>query len=331
MAGFLWKRYGRQIILAAILLLQMLIIGRMAPGFLDRQNLFDMGTHMAETGIIAIGMTFIIMTGGIDLSVGSLLALCGVAFGCVAPLHGLTAGVAAGVLTGMACGALNGGLIALARLPALVVTLGTMALFRGVAMVISQGKPASGFPREFNELGRGEWRGIPVQLILWAALALMAMVIADRSRAGRMVVAVGDNPQAARYAALPERTITFALYLATGLLTALAALILTSRVSTAKADAAMGLELEVITAVVLGGTAITGGRGTVLGTLLGVLILGFLRTGLSFGGVPTIYQTILSGALLIVVSILNQRVLDRGSRPRRRRTGDRPAEISSQA
>src|SRR5690606_38440288 len=117
-------------------------------------------------------------------------------------------------------GLINGGLVVGARLPSLVVTLGTMALFRGVAMVVSQGQPVSNFPEGFSKLGRGEWMGMPVQLVIWVTLTLVAMVIADRSRAGRYVVAVGDNPLAARYAALPERTVTLALYLATGLLTA---------------------------------------------------------------------------------------------------------------
>lgn len=317
MAGYLWKRYGRQVILAVILLVQMIVLGRMSPHFLEPRNLLDMSTHLAEAGIIAVGMTFIIMTGGIDLSVGSLLALCGITFGYLVEPLGLWPAALVALLMGVVCGSVNGGLVALARLPALVVTLGTMALFRGVAMVISQGAPASGFPEEFAELGRGEWAGAPTQLWIWLGLTIIGMIIADRSRVGRYVIAVGDNPVAARFAALPERTVTMALYVGTGLLTAVASLIFTSRVSTAKADAGVGLELEVITAVVLGGTAITGGRGTVLGTFLGVLILGFLRTGLSFAGVSTVYQTIIAGAILIIVSIINQRMLERESKPKR--------------
>jgi rhamnose transport system permease protein len=318
MASYLWKRYGRQVILAIILLIQMFVLGRISPHFVEPQNLLDMSTHLAEAGIIAVGMTFIIMTGGIDLSVGSLLALCGIAFGYLVKPMGLWPAAGAAIVTGLIGGSINGGLVALGRLPSLVVTLGTMALFRGAAMVISQGRPASGFPEGFSEIGRGEFAGMPVQLLLWIALTLVGMIIADRSRVGRYVIAVGDNVTAARYAALPERTVTMALYVATGLLTALAALVFTARVSTAKADAGVGLELEVITAVVLGGTAITGGRGTVLGTFLGVLILGFLRSGLSFAGVSTVYQTILSGAILIIVSIINQRMLERETRPRRK-------------
>lgn len=326
MAHF-WNRYGRQIILAVILLIQMIVLGRMSPNFVEPRNLLDMSTHMAEAGIIAIGMTFIIMTGGIDLSVGSLLALCGVVFGYLAAPLGIWPAAAVALAAGAVGGFLNGGLVALGRLPALVVTLGTMALFRGVAMVMSQGRPVSGFPDEFSELGRGEWGGLPVQLVIWLALTLVAMIIADRSKAGRYVIAIGDNPVAARYSALPERAITLLLYVGTGMLAALAALIFTARVSTAKADAGVGLELEVITAVVLGGTAITGGRGTVLGTFLGVLILGFLRSGLSFSGVPAIYQAMLAGAILIVVSIINQRMLERETRAQRRPVVAAPTEL----
>lgn len=313
MANF-WTRYGRQIILFVILVIQMAVLGQMSPYFLEPRNLLDLSTHLAETGILALGMTFIIMTGGIDLSVGSLLALCGITFGYLYKDYGMTAAITAAVAMGFVGGSLNGLLVSVGRLPALVVTLGTMALFRGIAMVISQGRPASGFPEGFSELGRGELAGIPVQLIIWVALTVIAVVIADRSVAGRRIVAIGDNPLAARYSALPERTVIYSLYAITGLLAALAALIFSARVSTAKADAGIGLELEVITAVVLGGTAITGGRGTVMGTFLGVLILGLLRNGLSFAGVPTVYQTILAGAILIVVSIINQRMLERGVR-----------------
>lgn len=314
----LWTRYGRQLILAVILIIQMIVLGRMSPHFLEPRNLLDLSTHLAETGIIALGMTFIIMTGGIDLSVGSLLALCGITFGYLVGPLGVPAAAVGALAMGAFGGLINGGLVAIGRLPALVVTLGTMALFRGVAMVISQGQPVSNFPEGFSWLGRGEWQGIPVQLFIWVGLTILAMVIVDRSRAGRYVVAIGDSPTAARYAALPERSITLSLYVATGLLVALAALIFTARVSTAKADAGMGMELSVITAVVLGGTAITGGRGTIMGTFLGVLILGLLRNGLSFAGVPTVYQAILAGAILIVVSIINQRMLERETRPQRR-------------
>lgn len=326
-----WNRYGRQIILALILLIQMIVLGRMSPNFVEPRNLLDMSTHMAETGIIAIGMTFIIMTGGIDLSVGSLLALCGIVFGYLVAPIGVWPAAGVALLAGLAGGFVNGSLVALGRLPALVVTLGTMALFRGVAMVMSQGRPVSGFPDGFSELGRGEWRGVPIQLIIWLTLTLIAMVIADRSKAGRYVVAIGDNPLAARYSALPDRAITLMLYLGTGLLTAVAALIFTARVSTAKADAGVGLELEVITAVVLGGTAITGGRGTILGTFLGVLILGFLRSGLSFAGVPAIYQAMLAGTILIVTSIINQRMLERETRAQRRPRVVEPAPMVEEA
>lgn len=316
--GHLWTRYGRQGILAGVLIVQMIVLGRMSPHFLEPQNLLDFSTHHAETGIIAIGMTFIIMTGGIDLSVGSLLALSGIAFGYLMAPLGVWPAACVGLLTGALGGLLNGVLVALARLPALVVTLGTMALFRGIAMVVSESKPVSGFPDDFVQLGRGDVNGVPVQLIIWIGLTLVGMLIIDRSRVGRYVIATGDNAVAARYAALPERAITLSLYVGTGLLTALAALIYSARVSTAKADAGMGLELDVITAVVLGGTAITGGRGTVLGTFLGVLILGFLRSGLSFAGVPSIYQAMLAGSILIIVSIINQRMLDRETRGQKR-------------
>jgi rhamnose transport system permease protein len=290
------------------------VLGRISPNLLKPLNMLDLSTHLAESGLIAIGMTFVIMTGGIDLSVGSLLGMCGIVFGYTFKAWGLPAGIIAGLLTGIVGGSLNGFLISVWRLPALVVTLATMALFRGVAMVISQAQPVTHFPDVFTWLGSGTVGAIPVQLIIWLVAVVIGAIVCDRMIAGRRTVAIGDNMVAAHYAALPEKRLLFTWYVVTGILCAMAALIFTARVSTAKADAGTGLELEVITAVVLGGTAITGGRGTVIGSFLGVLILGFLRYGLDFAHVRSVYQTIIAGSLLILVSMLNQWLLARGSR-----------------
>ena len=310
--------YGRQFALVVILAILMVILGRLSPYFLNLTNLLELSTHLAEAGLIACGMTLVIMTGGIDLSVGSLLGLSGIVLGYTWERLGPAGAVSAAFATGLLGGVLNGSLVVLGKLPPLVVTLGTMALFRGIAMVISKAQPMSDFPDSFAFWGQGTWNvkgaEIPIQLIIWIAVVIVFVILVDRTIMGRYLTAVGDNELAARYAALPAKRVTFSAYLATGLLSALAAIIFTSRVSTAKADAGQNLELEVITAVVLGGTAITGGRGTVFGSFLGALILGFLRNGLSLARVPSVYQTITAGVLLIAVSILNERLLERAAR-----------------
>jgi rhamnose transport system permease protein len=316
----------REAALAAVVALLCVAMSNLSPYFWDRDNLLDLSRHLAEAGIIACGMTLVIMTGGIDLSVGSLLGLAGIALGYGWKAGGPVAGALACAATGLAGGALNGGLVSLFRLPPLVVTLATMALFRGAAMVVSQAQPVSDFPSWFAWLGQGDLAGVPVQLAAWIALVGATTLLIERMPAGRHIVAVGDSERAAEFAALPVRAVRFGVYCATGFLCALAAAVFTSRVSTAKADAGLGLELEVITAVVLGGTAITGGRGSALGSMLGVIILGVLRNGLSLRDVPSVYQTILAGVILIATAIVNQKMLERRDRGTARRA-DAPGGV----
>lgn len=314
------RRYQRQFILLLVLGIIIGLIWHRTPEFLDVRNLLDLTRHLAEVGIIACGMTLIIMTGGIDLSVGSLLALCGIVFGYTWQYteklgdSALLIAAAAALTCGLLGGAVNGKLVSRWGLPPLIVTLGTMALYRGVAMVISKARPVSGFNDTFLEFGEKEVAGVPLQLWIWLAMVVVFAFVVARTRVGRYVMAIGDNELAARYAALPVDRLKFWLYVATGALCALASIILTARVSTARADAATGLELEVITAVVLGGTAITGGRGTVSGTFLGVLVLGMMRQGLNLAGIASIWQTIIAGALLITTAIANQLAIERASR-----------------
>ena len=245
---------------------------------------------------------------------GSILGLSGIVLGYSWQQFGPGAALPAAVLTGLLCGALNGFLITRWTLPPLVVTLATMSLFRGGAMVISQAKPVSDFPEWFSAFGQVPFAQVPKQLLVWFGLVAAFAVAAERTPLGRYAAAIGDRERAATFAALPVNRVKFMLYTVTGLLSALGAVIFTSRVSTAKADAGMGLEMEAITAVVLGGTAITGGRGTVVGTFIGVVILGFLRNGLTLAGIGSVWQQMIAGGILIATAILNQWLIERASR-----------------
>lgn len=309
--------HARRLALVIVLLILCVVFSRISLPFLTFSNFMTTSTHLAEAGIIACGMTLVIMTGGIDLSVGSMLGLCGIVLGYTWVPLGSYGAVTVALATGLIGGALNGTLIVRGKLPPLVVTLGTMALFRGIAMAISKAQPFSEFPDSFQWVGQGTIGEVPTQLLLWLSIAGICIVITVLTPAGRYLEAIGDSELAARYAAVPVDRAKWLTYVFTGFLSAIAAIVFTSRVSTAKADAGQNLELEVITAVVLGGTAITGGNGSVFGTVLGVLILGFLRNGLNLAGVPSVYQLIVAGALLIVISILNQFGLrERHRRPR---------------
>src|SRR5688572_22962223 len=201
MKGFL-SAYGRQLGLLVVLAITIGVCSRLSPYFLDVQNFLDLSRHLAEAGIIACGMTFIIMTGGIDLSVGSLVALSGIVLGYTWKPLGPAGAIAAGTAVGILGGMLNGALVAKWYLPPLVVTLATMALFRGAAMVISKAQPISDFPEAFAWIGQGDIPIrhvteseilVPVQLLIWLAIVVISVLLIDRTPVGRYVMAVGDN------------------------------------------------------------------------------------------------------------------------------------------
>lgn len=300
----------RETLLLALLLVECAVLGQLSPYFLTVDNMLDTSRFFAEAGLIALGMTLVIITRGIDLSVGSLLALVSVAIG-FSYQAGLPFGIAVafGVVVGTLGGLLNGVLIARLDLSPLTVTLGTMALFRGLAFAVSDAGAVSSFPSSFDYVGQFYIGGqVPGQLLAFAAIAGLVAVVLARSWFGRWVYAVGHNELASRFAGIPVTRTKVAVYVIAGLLVAVAALIYTSRVSTARANAGMGLELSVIAAVVLGGTDIRGGTGTIAGTVLGVLILAALQNGLTLAGVPTAWSLVAIGGVLIAGVYINEAV-----------------------
>ena len=310
-----FRKSYRELGLVGVLGLLMLVMGFFSPNysFWDAENLLGLPRHLAEKGIIACGMTLIIMTGGIDLSVGSLLGLAGIALGYTWLSWGLLPGVGMALLAGSVGGLINGLLITRWALPPLVVTLATMALYRGVAMIISRAQPVSNFPESFGWWGQGHLGPLPVQFFVWVLTVVLFALIVERTTVGRYSTAIGDNERAARFAALPVTRIKLWLYSASGLLCAVGAILYTSRVSTAKADAGLGWELEIITAVILGGTQITGGRGTILGTFLGLVILGVVRNGLTLMGMKEEWQFMMAGIILVGTAIANERMVERAA------------------
>jgi rhamnose transport system permease protein len=300
-------RFSRELVLLALLVLLVIVLGQLSPIFFTLQNLLNTSRFFVEVGLIALGMTLIIITGGIDLSVGAALALVSVTVG-VLSRSGVPLGTAilAGFAVGVVAGFFNGFLITRLDLHPLVVTLGTFALFRGIALGVSKGDAVSSFPRWFEYFGQFYLGPVPGQLFVFVVAITVVWVLLSRTPFGRYVYAIGNNEEAARFSGVPVRRVKVALYTGTGLLVALAAIIYTSRVTTSRADSGLGLELDVISAVVLGGASIYGGSGTIAGTVLGVVIIATLRNGLNLAGVQTTWQVFLLGVLLIAAVFVNE-------------------------
>lgn len=304
---------GRELVLLVVLLVEIVIFANLSPYFLDLQNMLDTSRFFVEAGLIALGMTLVIVTGGIDLSVGSLLALVSVVVGfSYAAGAPLPLAVAAGVLAGAAGGLLNGALIAGLNLSPLTVTLGTFSLFRGIAYIASDADAVSNFPDWFAYFGQYYIGGlIPGQLVVFIVVATLMAILLGRSRFGRYVFGLGINPRATQMSGAPVVKVRCAVYVLVGVLVAIAALIYTSRVSTARGNAGLGLELQAIAAVVLGGTNIKGGNGSIGGTVLGVLIIAFLSQGLTLSGVSSSISLLIQGVVLIAAVFANELIRTR--------------------
>lgn len=299
---------NRSILLAIFFVVELAAFGILVPDYLSIDGVLDTSRVFMESGLLSLGMTLVIITGGIDLSVASLLALVSVTIGFShqAGLP-LPLAMALGVGVGTGCGLLNGAMIAYLGLHPLVVTLATMALFRGAAYVISNAEAFSDFPQWFTDIG-GYYIGdfVPAQLPFFAVVCVAVWLLLAKTSLGRSIYGLGENELAVRYSGISVERVTLKVYGLMGLLVSLAAIIETSRISTSRANMALGLELPVIAAVVLGGTKVTGGYGTIGGTLLGLLILSYLQDGLQFAGISSDWGLVITGVLLILGVLANE-------------------------
>ncbi|MFN7052681.1 MAG: ABC transporter permease subunit, partial [Gemmobacter sp.] len=297
------KRHGHEAVLAVLVVGALFILSLQSDRFLTLDNLLNQSRLMAEVALVALPMTFVIISGGIDLSVGSTMGLCAILVGVFWQSAGLPlpAAIALSLVAGLACGLFNGLLIIRFGMPPLIATLGTLALYRGLAEGISQARSVRGYPEWFARLGQGDSWGLPSQV--WLVLLMLAIcgIVLGLTRWGRTIYAIGSSETAARFAGLSVDATKYAIYAATGFASALAAIVFVSRVSTTRSDMGTGLELDAITAVVLGGTSIFGGRGTILGTALGLILVQTLENGLSLAGVKGDGTVVLIGVVLIVV------------------------------
>ena len=308
------------------LLALVVVFAVLEPRFLHPLNLLNVLRQVSIGGLIAIGMTFVIITGGIDLSVGSLLALAGlvgayVAKGGLDDRFAVGASVAAGnpalfalaaaLAVGMLCGALQGLAITRLRVPPFVVTLGGLTAFRGAALLFSGGGPISGFAPDYTWWGQGRIGDVPVPVIVFLLVALIAHLVLRHSAFGRHVYATGGNERAAALNGVDTRRIVFTVYVIVGFCAGLAGFLLSARLSSAEAVAGLGTELTVIAAVVIGGTSLFGGVGTIFGTVVGACLIGVLTNGLVLLNVSSFVQQILIGLILIAAVAIDRYATER--------------------
>ncbi len=307
------NKFVRQLLPFISLMLIICIMSVIEPDtFLTFENFINVLSRSTVEGIMALGMTAVIITAGIDLSVGAMGALCGmvgawamIAIGGPDP-HGfaLTIGTMVGILTGTVCGLMNGALITALKLPPFIVTLGTMSAFRGLSLVMHSGKPYD--VPGYHYLGSGAVMHIPVCIVIFALLAFLAILTFRYTRWGRYIYAIGSNTEAAFHAGVNVNFNLTAVYTVTGLLAGIAAMIATSRTVSAQPTAGIGRELDVIAAVVIGGASLSGGRGTILGTIIGTLLISFLKNGCLLLGISSNVQLIVIGAVIIAAVTVDQ-------------------------
>ena len=307
------RRYGEQLVSAISLIVLIIVLSALSPAFLSVSNFLDIARVVSIIGIMAMGMTLVILTGGIDLSVGSTFALSAIVTASLIPggytdapfsletkLPELLA-IAVGLAVGAGVGFANGFIIARSRVEPFIVTLATMVFVRGLCYLYSGGFPTifRPMPPVFEWVGQGYVVGLPTPTIFFAVVIVACVWIARRTTFGRCIYAIGGNEEACRLSGIKVERVKILAYTLLGFLAALSGIILASRVGAAQPTAATGYELDVIAGVVIGGTSLQGGRGSVLSTILGVFILGVISNGLNILGVPAYYQYLVKGLLLI--------------------------------
>lgn len=295
-------------ILALIIL--MVFVSVLNPTFLQANNLMNLMRQLIINGFIALGMTFVILTGGIDLSVGSTLALTSAIFAGLLQ-NGMNTGFAILIAVGLGLilGLINGILITKGKLAPFIVTLATMTIFRGLTLVYTDGRPIAG-PKDnfaFKFLGKGQFFGIPFQVILFILAFLCLWIILNKTSLGRKIYAVGGNEKASFISGINIDKVKIWVYVISSLMAVLSGLVLTSRLNSAQPTAGAAYEMDAIAAVVLGGTSMTGGSGSLTGTLIGILILGVLNNGLNLLGVSSFYQQIVKGIVILIAVLIDRK------------------------
>jgi len=285
-----------------------MVISVITPRFLTIPNIKNVFTQVSVNAVIAIGMSFVILTGGIDLSVGSILAVSGaVAASIIKSTGNIYLAIIVALAIGSMVGLINGVLISKGKIQAFIVTLATMTIFRGVTYVYTNGTPISGLGESFSVIGNKTVLGLPIPVVFTIIVFGLAYYILSQTRYGRYLYALGGNEDSARLSGINTNKIKTLVYVICGAAAALSGIIVTSRIGSASPNAGVGFELDAISAVVLGGTSLSGGEGSVVGTIIGALIIGVLNNGLNLVNVSPFYQAIIKGLVILLAVIVEKK------------------------
>ncbi|HEX4825908.1 MAG TPA: ABC transporter permease [Candidatus Polarisedimenticolaceae bacterium] len=298
---------GSEAAIAAAVVIEGAALSFLSPHFLTAENLLNVSLQASITAIVAAGMTFVILTGGIDLSVGSVVAVAGIATtAALAGGHAYATAIAAGLGIGLVSGVVAGALVTRLGVAPFIVTLALMTIERGLAFVATEGRPVWDLPPGFAGLGGGRLAGVPFPSIVMVLVFVVAHAALKHTRWGRHVYAVGGNAEAARLAGIGTARVVASTYVLCGGLAALGGVLLASRMNSGQPNAGLMLELDVIAAVVVGGTSLSGGRGSVAGTFLGTMLIAILRNGLNLLNVNSYVQQVVVGAVILLAVLLDR-------------------------
>lgn len=290
------------------LVLLCVVITFVSPAFMTLSNISNVFTQVSTNAIIAVGMTFVILTGGIDLSVGSTVAISGaLAASIIKSTNNIFLAVLAAAIVGIAIGIINGLLISKGKLQAFIVTLATMTIFRGATLVFTSGTPISKLPEKFVEIGNGKLFFIPIPVIITVIVLIISIYILTQTRFGRYLYALGGNEDSARLSGINTTKIKTLVYVISGFASSIAGIIIASRIGSASPNAGTSFELDAIAAVVIGGTSLAGGEGKITGTIIGALIIGVLNNGLNLMNVSPFYQSIVKGLVILIAVLLDKK------------------------
>lgn len=290
------------------LIILCIVITVISPAFMTLSNITNIFTQVSTNAIIAIGMTFVILTGGIDLSVGSTVAISGaLAASILKSTNNIPLAILVASITGIVIGLINGILISKGKLQAFIVTLATMTIFRGATLVFTNGTPISKLSEIFVKIGNGKIWFIPIPVIITIIIFIISIYLLNQTRFGRYLYALGGNEESAKLSGINTNKIKTLVYVISGFASSIAGIIITSRIGSASPNAGTSFELDAIAAVVIGGTSLSGGEGRITGTIIGALIIGVLNNGLNLMNVSPFYQSIVKGLVILIAVLLDKK------------------------